>query len=443
MSLLGRLAAGWRPDRAATIALAHILDPDASPDMASRFVDLLGQTGTLQFEPVRVVGDPAQEDDSRPDVTICDDAGNPRVFVETVFWKGVPEAQPAAYLRELPSDLPSGLVYIVPRKRIRFLWEILRERCVNSPGDRIEEEASTEEAVWARVGGRVLLIASWAYVLDELRRVADDPAIEQDIAQLRGLTKRMETAAFLPLDEDEAADKALARRVPGYRKLVDKITRRLEEDRLARGVEYSGPSYLMKRDQGRAMLVHGKFKMRFGIELGAWRDSGITPLWWVLTSSESFSIFGHWLRIKQRFDGVRSYNDSLYIPVRLRTGVDEAGVIDDAVDRMRGIVDKLLEVCGNKPSSRRAAVTHRSLLMKVIRGIKRPPEPAATVALHSVLDASPKIARGFVDLLEGETFEIGRIGYEWSTKGVSVRIYRFATRATSLGYSWRTSSVRC
>ncbi len=27
------------------------------------------------------------------------------------------------------------------------------------------------------------------------------------------------------------------------------------------------------------MRVHGKFHLRFGIELGAWRDSGIEDLW--------------------------------------------------------------------------------------------------------------------------------------------------------------------
>ena len=193
--------------------------------MASGFVDLLGQTSALQFEPVRVEGDPDQKDDSRPDVTIYDDARRPRVFIETAFWEGVPEAQPVEYLQKLPDDLPSGLVYIAPRQRIRFLWEVLRERCADGLGHRIEEGTQTGEAVWARVGSLVLLVASWAYVLDELRRVADDPAVEQDIAQLRGLTKRMETAAFLPLDEDEAADAALARRLIGYRNLVDKRVR--------------------------------------------------------------------------------------------------------------------------------------------------------------------------------------------------------------------------
>ena len=77
------------------------------------------------------------------------------------------------------------------------------------------------------------------------------------------------------------------------------------------------------------MRVHGKFDLRFGIELGAWRDSGITPLWCVLTSSASFSTLGHWLRIKQRFD------------------------------------DVLLDVSENRPPSRPAPIARRSVLGEV------------------------------------------------------------------------------
>ena len=412
MSLLGHLVPGWHTERAATIALAHILDTEASPGMASAFVDLVGETGSLNFEPHRVASDPDQKDDSRPDVTIYDAAEKPRVFVEAAFWEGVPAGQPVDCLRELPGDLPSGLVYIAPRKRIRALWEILHERCAGDPEIEVEDEPPTDEAARARVGARVLLVASWAYVLETLQRVAENPAVEQDIVQLRGLAKRMETAAFLPLEEDEAAGATLARRLLCYRDLVHKIARRLEKDGLATAVKYSQPSFRKRRDEGWAMRVHGKFDLRFGIELGAWRDSGITPLWSVLTGSGSFSTLGNWLRIKQRFDGVRSYGDLLYIPVRLKTGVDEANVIDDAVDRMRGIADVLLDVSQNRPPSRPAPTARRSVLAEVIPRVMQR-EPAATQALHYILDASSDLARTFVDLLEGGRFEIGVIGSEW------------------------------
>ena len=40
-------------------------------------------------------------------------------------------------------------------------------------------------------------------------------------------------------------------------------------------------------------------------------------------------------------------------------------------------------------------------------------EPAATQALHYILDASSDLARTIVELLEGGRFEIGVIGSEW------------------------------
>ena len=418
MTLLGHLVPGWHPERAATIALAHILHLDDSPGMASAFVDLVGETGSLGFRPHRVASDPDQTDDSGPDVTISDAAGKPRVFVEAAFWQGVPAAQPVDHLRKLPADLPSALVYISPRKRIRSLWDVLHQCCAGNLEIEVADESPPNEAVRARVGPRVLLVASWAYVLDSLQRVTADSAIEQDIVQLRGLAKRMETEAFLPLEEHEAADAALAGRLLAYRALVRKIARRLQKDGLAKDVKYSEPSYRMRRDEGYTMRLHDRFQLRFGIDFRAWRDSGTTPLWCVLTRSESFSTLGNWLRIKQRFDGVRSYGDLLYVPVRLKTGVDEAAVIDDAAARMRGIGDVLLDVSENRPPPRPAPTARRSVLAKVIPEVMQR-EPAATQALHYILEASSDLARTFVELLEGGRFEIGRIGSEWLyAKGV-------------------------
>ena len=116
--------------------------------------------------------------------------------------------------------------------------------------------------------------------------------------------------------------------------------------------------------------------------------------------------------------GVRSYGDWLYIPVRLKTGVDEAAVIDDAVDRMRGIADVLLDVFKNRPPTHPAPIARRSVLAEVIPEVMQR-EPAVTQALHYILEASSDLARTFVELLEGGRFEIGRIGSEWFyAKGV-------------------------
>ena len=54
----------------------------------------------------------------------------------------------------------------------------------------------------------------------------------------------------------------------------------------------------------------------------------------------------------------------------------------------------------------------QSILAHVIPKVTQA-EPAATRALHHLLDASGKVAERFLELVESERFEIGRIGCEW------------------------------
>ncbi len=345
MSLLEHLVPEWLPEETATRALAYILDPHASPGMAQAFVDSLTRTGLSPFTPGKVEPDPSQKRDSHPDLTIRDQAGQARVLVEAAFWKDVDSAQPAAYLRRLPQDPPSGLVFIVPQGRLQGLWGDFKARC-NGAGIDLKGEMPTGGSVaCGRADSRLLVVVSWTFLLDTLRQAARDVAIEQDIVQLRGLTERMERKGFPPLEESEVADARLAGRLMSYRRLVVKIVDRLVAEkvaRLARGGWQSG-SYRSGRMLNRRMQVRDTFDMRFGIELRAWRDAGITPLWWVLHGAG-----GRWQRIQDALDDVRAYDDSLYIPIPLKTGVGEARVIGDAVERMRTVADTLVALTRNE-----------------------------------------------------------------------------------------------
>ena len=341
MSLLGHLVAEWCREDAASRALAYVLDPDASPGMAKALVDSLGRTGLPSFLPGRVEHDPTQADASRPGLTIRDADGELRIIVQATFWEGVDDAQPAAYLRELPTDTPSALVFVAPAGRVPSLWRELKARCRHGT-DIALRDASWDggDIAWARVGARILLLTSWSQVLQALQRAAEDPAIEQDIIQLRGLTDRMEREAFLPLDANEVANDALARRVTEYCRLVDRITDRLVSDGIASLTKpWNAGSHRSGRMVNRSMRVHDQFELRLGIELPAWRDLGITPLWCVLTGPDD----GDWERIKS-LDNVHPYEGWLYIPIRLKTGAEEDAVIRDAVEQVRDAADRLIEV---------------------------------------------------------------------------------------------------
>ena len=343
MSLLSHLIPEWSTEEAATRALAYLLDPEVSPGMARVFVDLLGPTGLPSFRLGRVEHGPTKADDSRPDVTILDADGRPRIFLKVTFWGGVDDRQATLYLEELPTDVPAGLVYVAPQDRIPGLWHGLRVACEDDAGIDFSDQ-STEEVgfAWARAGGRILLLTSWTQVLRGLRQAAGDEAIKQDIIQLSGLTDRMEREAFPPLEATEVTDVGLAGRVIDYRGLVDKIADRLVSDAVANSTKRWSPgSYRSRRMVNRSMQVHGKFELRLGLELAAWRDLGITPLWWVLTGAGD----GDWERIKSRVNDVQSYDGSLYIPIRLSTGVEEGVVIRDALKRLHRVADNLLEAC--------------------------------------------------------------------------------------------------
>ena len=347
MSLLGLLVPEWRREEAATRALAYLLDPDRSSVMARAFVELLRGGGVPEFGFRRLDKEPSQEDEAGPDLIIRDTNGAHRVSVETTFWRDVDAPQAAKYLKALPDDTPGALVFIAPRDRTRDLWRDLKARCEGSGELEIGNESGTADAIRGRAGHHVLAVMSWTSVLDKLQRAAGEPAVEQDVLQLRGLTDRIDKEAFLPLTEDDVGNRYLARRIQGYQQLVDGITDRLVKRDLVRlgNRSYRAGSYRTGRGAGRSMQLHGKLDLRFGIELRPWRDSGITPLWWVLKSSPAYSIEKDWLRIMSRIEDVRPYEDALYIPIRLKTGVAAADVMENAVEQMRRIAVTLRETC--------------------------------------------------------------------------------------------------
>ena len=219
-------------------------------------------------------------------------------------------------------------------------------------------------------------------------------------------------SSFTPLEPGEVTDVGLSRRLIEYRKLVNRIAERLEENgvvKLVPGDPYWG-SYPAGWMRYRSMGTHDEFDMRLGIQVKAWRDLGTTPIWCVLRG-----VVGHWQRIKAGLDDARSYRGRLHIPIRLPSDGDEARRIDDAVDQMRHVADRLAAArhAVTSPGPSRSP-TRQSLLGQVIPPIRQR-EPAVTLALQHVLEAAPDVASAFVERLMGGGFETGRIASEWKS----------------------------
>ena len=341
--LIPRIAAN-KAEPAATEALAYVLN--ASPDVKSEFVSIVLQTGIKPFTAGRIEPE-KQHDEIKPDLTIYDDKdGAIRVFVENKFWAGLADTQPVAYLKKLPEDPPSVLLFVVPHQRIDIVWSELKERCGHDKIDLSIEE-TTKDITWVRADQRTMAITSWKYVLDRLRHAAGisgHAEIEQDIVQLRGLTDQMDTAEFLPVQGEEVTDQTVAHRLINYSDLIVEITKRLKTSGIADTKRLRpGNSWYWT---GRYLRLHAKFGLWMGVHLQAWRDYGITPVWLEVYPSSSFSgVSGKPLqKIKNMVEDVQeSDSGSLRIPIRLKTGVERDRLIEDAVNQVRSIADTFLK----------------------------------------------------------------------------------------------------
>ena len=344
MSLLGYLVpriASTGPEPAATQALAYLLN--ASPDIATAFVDVVGRAGIAAFTPGRIAAEEQQGNDF-PDVTIRDTDGVVRILVENKFWAGLTDAQPLAYLEALPSDGSSAVVFVVPHQRMYGLWGELREKCRRN-GVELESESTADNITWARTGHRTLAVTSWKHVLGTLEQAAaaeGHSALQQDIVQLRGLTDQMNAGEFLPLREDEVTDVNVARRLTNYSGLIEEIVGRLVTDGVA-DTKGTRPTHGYT-SAGRYLSLHSKFGVWLGVDLEAWRDRGITPIWSKYDTNGSFSgIEGKIRQAEKLFDDAQETNGSLYLPIRLTTGAERDRVVDDAARQMRSIADRLRE----------------------------------------------------------------------------------------------------
>ena len=337
MSVLAHVVLGGalQNEPAATQALTYILK--SSPDIAQAFVGML-RDADIVFEPGRIEAE-LEHEESQPDLTIHDSEGRARMFVENKFWAGLTEAQPVAYLRHLPEDPPSALMFIVPEQKVSAVWRELRDRCSEAGLEWADADGNR-----AHIGSKTMLVASWSGVLERLLDAAysgghDD--LRRDILQLRGLTNRMDAEAFLPLREGEAANQEVARRLINYVELIADIIDELKRAEIAdlKGLTWGNTAH----STGRFFRIHARqeFVSWLGIHLHAWREAGISPMW-LRFSTDTGVVADHFKTVPEFFEGITTRYNGLYVPIRLKTRVERESVITDAVTQIKRIADKVL-----------------------------------------------------------------------------------------------------
>ena len=208
--LAPRIAGGT--ENAAVEALGYILNQ--SPASMKALSDLAQTVADRPMEPITRVETPVVAGDlSRPDFVGFDTNGAKRVIGEAKFWAGLGEGQAGIYLEQLADEGPAVLLFVVPDVRIDALWaEIKRDAGKELGPDR--HDGRRRNAVVVNTNKRLMLV-SWPDLLDSMSRsAAVEPEVQADIQQLRGLARREDVEAFMPLRREELGP-VFARRMRG------------------------------------------------------------------------------------------------------------------------------------------------------------------------------------------------------------------------------------
>ena len=354
-TLLAHLSSKFtgRTEDIAVEALGHILS--SSEAARKGLVDVLSGGGVTVDGISSVVTQSTGEEGGRPDLACCS-GGDVRVLIEAKFWAPLTSNQPVTYLKSLPDDESSALLFVAPEERFVHLWTSFQRRIEDAQDESITlGESSLEDGVrTASTGGeRKLMMTSWATLLKhmESRAIeAGDGAAQNDIQQLRGLAVREDLETLLPMRGEQLGPE-LPRFVTHMNRLVDDASTRAAKDgwvvdkgRARRGNGYKRHIEFSPRPPD---WEEKNFYQYFGVDFDRWRRFRETPLWVTFPGPGNWGVFRKKLYARQekQLNPIDFIDDGKRgaIPIYLRMGVEYDAVVNDVVQQIKDLSNMLKE----------------------------------------------------------------------------------------------------
>lgn len=207
----------------ATLALQYVLSQ--SSKLNETFNLLISKKVELSIDKelkyrCQAVGDNLE----RPDMSGINSAGQEVVLCEMKFYASLTEKQPNEYIDRLIKANGKVLVIVCPEIRRTSLWKQIIELT--------ELRNVIEVNNWCiDVDGIRLCIFTWAEILEHLRRVASESALDliSDINQLVGYCDQMDSEAFVPFKDEDLSAK-VAKLADRYYSIVDETIELLHLD---------------------------------------------------------------------------------------------------------------------------------------------------------------------------------------------------------------------
>jgi hypothetical protein len=229
-SVLGFLATRFSSsqENLATEALNYLLGK--SDHLRNGFLEFINQAGCEIGGPLTFSTQSAGEDNAIPDLVGVNNDGKKVVVGEAKFWAGLTENQPLTYVKHLPSNEKSILLFIAPARRFQTLWPEIKRRCTDADIVLSDERTMGKEFLATRINdNQHLALCSWRSLLNTLSITANTHALHNitaDIQQLDGLCSRMDSEAFLPIQSTELSS-GHGLRYLHYHQIVDEVVEKL------------------------------------------------------------------------------------------------------------------------------------------------------------------------------------------------------------------------
>ncbi len=347
-SLFGFLATRFssRPEDLATEALNYILQ---DPSAREAFVEYLKKPD-LSFETdLRFQSQASDSDQARPDLVGIDSEGRQPIIVEAKFWAGLTDNQPITYIKRLPKEIDSLLVFIAPATRFATLWSELKKRCADKNLQLSQEREIEADFHCASLDyKRSMALISWRKILSYIIQALNSKhEVASDAKQLQGLCEQMDTDAFHPLQSEEiTSDKG--RRISQFCEIVDDSTTRLVEEGVADVSDSRSSS--TKGLYGRYMRLR-KFGCRLCFHADKWSHFRETPIWleiqspdWKFPAGIQDNLVS--LQLENPSKLIRGKN-MLSVPIYLPLNQEKSDVIKSVVNQVKEVVILLPEVDAN------------------------------------------------------------------------------------------------
>lgn len=291
-----------------------------------------------------------EQDSGVFDLVCFDSLAHPIIIVESKFWAGLTENQPLSYLKHLPPNIPSILLFIAPERRLESLWSELLSRCKDNSLSLQQGFSSNNFYNYKINEFHSLALSSWNSLLDSIINELDqnnDTVAKGDVLQLKGLCSKMDSDAFLPIKSNEISP-GIAKRNMQFSALVDDIIfagvkKNLCSTNSGKLKTTTGPNHY-----GRYFKLGGYYCCALKFDNTRWGQFRNTPLWLEVYGKEWGSKNERY-KTRQALASLETQNPSRLlfidelpvIPLKIPLGVTRDLVLQSLLDELDSIYQLL------------------------------------------------------------------------------------------------------